>query len=33
VLDHHRWHQLDVTKIHNVENITVPRVALTLSDR
>lgn len=33
VLDHHRWHRLDVTKIHNVENITVPRVALTLSDK
>ena len=33
VLEHHRWHQLDVTKIHSVENITVPRVALTLSDK
>jgi hypothetical protein len=33
VLEHHRWHQLDVTKIHNVENITIPRVALTLSDK
>jgi hypothetical protein len=33
VLDHHRWHQLDVTKIHSVENITIPRIALTLSDK
>jgi hypothetical protein len=33
VLEHHRWHQLDVTKIHSVENITIPRVALTISDK
>ena len=31
VFDHHRWHWLDVTKIHNVTNITIPRVAITLS--
>ncbi len=33
ILEPRCWHQLDVTAIHNVENITVPRVALTLSDK
>jgi len=31
ILEHHRWHYIDVTKIHNVENITVPRIAITVS--
>lgn len=33
VLEHHRWHRLNVTTIHSVENITIPRIALTLSDK
>ena len=33
ILEHHRWHQLDVSAIHNVENITMPRAAITLTPR